>query len=183
MTNVGKSYRYGTEFSAGFMPARFITWDMNLTLSRNKIPDFTEYYTDYNSSDGSSQYKSRNLGKVDIAYSPSVIATSDLSVTVIPVLRIHLTSKYVGKQYFDNTMNSERMLDPYFVNNIIIDAEPELKFVKGFNLQLMVNNILNSMYESNAYGGNWFEDGVEKTWAYYFPQACINFMVKIGLKF
>ena len=48
---------------------------MNLTLSRSRISDFIEYYTDYNTSDGSSQYLSRNLGEVDIAYSPSVIAT------------------------------------------------------------------------------------------------------------
>jgi iron complex outermembrane receptor protein len=46
-----------------------------------------------------------------------------------------------------------------------------------------VNNVFNAEYESNAYGGNWFEDGIEKTWAYYFPQAGTNFMVRFGLKF
>ena len=48
---------------------------------------------------------------------------------------------------------------------------------------MLINNIFNEMYESNGYGGNWYEDGVEKSWSYYFPQAGINFMVRIGLKF
>ena len=183
MTNVEKSYRIGLEITAGIKPAEFISWDMNMTLSRSRIRDFTEYYTDYNTSDWTSQYLSRNLGDVDIAYSPSVIATSDLMFRILKGAQLHLISKYVGKQYIDNTMNPERMMDPYFVNNIRIDYEPELKKLKGLQFQILVNNILNEVYESNGYGGNWYEDGVEKSWSYYFPQAGTNFMVRIGLKF
>jgi iron complex outermembrane receptor protein len=183
MTNVEKSFRTGAEITAGFIPADFITWDFSLTLSRNKILDFTEHYIDYNTSDWSSEYKSRRLGTVDIAYSPSVIAGSDLGIKIIPAIRLHFLSKFVGKQYFDNTMNRERMLDPYFFNNVMIDIEPEPKHLKGAGLQLLVNNIFNTKYASNAYGGNWFEDGTEKSWSYYFPQAGINFMLKLGLKF
>jgi iron complex outermembrane receptor protein len=183
MTNVEKSFRTGAEITAGFIPADFITWDFSLTLSRNKILDFTEHYIDYNTSDWSSEYKSRRLGTVDIAYSPSVIAGSDLGIKIIHAIRLHFLSKFVGKQYFDNTMNRERMLDPYFFNNVMIDIEPEPKHLKGAGLQLLVNNIFNTKYASNAYGGNWFEDGTEKSWSYYFPQAGINFMLKLGLKF
>jgi iron complex outermembrane recepter protein len=183
MTNVEKSYRAGAEIIAGFMPASFINWDLSLTLSKNKIIGFTEHYIDYNTTDWSSEYKSRKLGNVDIAYSPPVIGSSDFSVRLIPEVKIHFISKYVSKQYFDNTMNSERMIDPYLVNNIMIDFEPETKHIRGAELQLLVNNIFNAKYESNAYGGNWFEDGIEKSWSYYFPQAGINFMLKLGLKF
>ncbi len=183
MTNVEKSYRTGAEIIVGFKPADFITLDFSLTLSKNKIIDFTEHYIDYNTSDWSSEYKSRNLGMVDIAYSPSVIGSSDLSVKPIPEIELHFISKYVGKQYFDNTMNGERMLDPYLVNNIMIDFETETKHIRGVDLQLQVNNIFNAKYESNAYGGNWFEDGVEKSWSYFFPQAGTNFMLKLGLRF
>ena len=181
-TNVEKSYRAGVELTAGIVPTDFIEWNFSLTFSQNRIPGFTEYYVDYNTSDGTSEYKSRFLGSVDIAYSPSLTGSSDLAVNLIPVLNIHLTSKYVGKQYFDNTMNNERMIDPYFVNNIRIDFEPAGR-IKGAELQLLVNNIFNSKYESNAYGGNWFEDGIEKTWSYYFPQAGTNFMLRLGLNF
>jgi iron complex outermembrane receptor protein len=183
MTNVEKSFRTGAEITAGFIPADFIAWDFSLTFSRNKIIDFTEHYIDYNTSDWSAEYKNRRLGTVDIAYSPSVIAGSDLSIKLVPEIRLHFISKFVGKQYFDNTMNVERMLDPYFFNNVVIDIEPQKKPLNGATLQFLVNNIFNAKYENNAYGGNWFEDGTEKSWSYYFPQAGINFILKLGLKF
>jgi iron complex outermembrane recepter protein len=183
MTNVEKSYRAGAEIIAGFIPADFMTWDFSLTFSQNKIIDFIEYYTDYDTSDWSSEYKSRELGKVDIAYSPSVTGISDLALELTHIVILHFISKYIGKQYFDNTMNNERMLDPYFVNNVRVDIEPKTNQLHGAVFQIILNNIFNSKYESNAYGGNWFEDGVEKSWSYYFPQAGFNFMLKLGLKF
>ncbi len=183
MTNVEKSYRIGTELTAGFKPSGFIGLDFSFTLSSNKIVNFLERYIDYNTSDWSEEYKSNNLGTVDIAYSPSITGSSDLYANILPPLKVHLISKYVGRQYFDNTMNSERMLDPYFVNNLMIDFEPSLKSLRGASLQLLVTNIFNAQYESNAYGGNWFEDGQEQTWAYYFPQAGTGFMLRLGLKF
>lgn len=183
MTNVGKSYRVGAEITAGFIPADFIRWDFSLTLSKNRIVDFIEHYVDYNTTDWSSEYKSRELGKVELAYSPSLTGSSDLSLVLMPCLRLHLISKYVGKQYFDNTMNSDRMLDPYFVSSVMIDFEPAIKHIRAADVQLLVNNIFNTEYESNAYGGNWFEDGIEKSWSYYFPQAGTNFMIRLGLKF
>ncbi|MBN2632194.1 MAG: TonB-dependent receptor [Bacteroidales bacterium] len=183
MTNVEKSYRSGVEISAGIKPFRFMEWNMNLTLSRNKIAGFTEYYTYYDTITWEQEYKSKALGLVDIAYSPSVICSGDLALHIRKNLEMHLTGKYVGKQYFDNTMSSDRMIDPYFVNNLMISWEPEVKKTKGIRLRLFVNNIFDAQYESNAYGGNWYEGGVEKTWSYYFPQAGINYMLSAGITF
>jgi iron complex outermembrane receptor protein len=183
MTNVAKSYRLGIETYADLQLAKLVNWNFNLTLSRNRITGFTEYYTDYNTNDWSSQYLSRDLGTVEIAYSPSVIFSSDILFNVYKSIGIHLISKYVGKQYFDNTMNAERTINPYFVNNLRLDFSPHIKNIKGLEMQFMVNNIFNSMYENNAYGGNWYEDGVEKTWAYYFPQAGTNFMCRLDIRF
>lgn len=183
MTNVKNSYRLGIEISAGIKPADFMEWDLNLTLSRNKILDFTEYYTDYNTVDWSTEYLSRNLGEVDIAYSPSIIGTSDFLFKISRTAVLHLVSKYVGKQYVDNTMNPNRMIDPYFVNNIRLDYEPRIRNLQGVIFQILVNNIFNASYESNGYGGNWYEGGIEKSWSYYFPQAGINYMLRIGVKF
>jgi iron complex outermembrane receptor protein len=183
MTNVEKSYRLGLEMTVGIKPSNFIDWNLNLTLSRNKITDFVEHYINYNSSNWSSEYLSKILGKVDVAYSPSMTGTSDLAFKILHRADLHMISKYVGKQYFDNTMNPGRMIDPYFVNNIRLDYEPQIRNIKGVELQILVNNIFNEIYESNAYGGNWYEDGVEKNWSYYFPQAGTNLMFKIGVKF
>ena len=183
MTNVGKSYRAGLEMSAGIRPADLVNWNLNLTLSRNMIKDFTEHYVDYNTSDWSSENLSKSLGEVVIAYSPSVTGSSDLAFKVLSLVDLHLISKYVGKQYIDNTMNTERTIDPYFVNNLRIDFEPQVRSMKAVDLQLLVINIFNVMYESNGYGGNWYEDGIEKSWSYYFPQSGTSFMLRMGVKF
>jgi iron complex outermembrane receptor protein len=183
MTNVNQSYRGGVEITAGIKPAGFIDWNINFTLSRSRIRNFIEYYTDYNTSDGSSQYLSRNLGDVDIAYSPGIISSSDIGFKIHKGTELHFITKYVGKQYVDNTMSQDRMIEPYLVNNIRLDYEPEIRYLKGLRLQLLVNNIFNSMYISNGYGGNWYEDGAEKSWSYYFPQAGTNYMLRISLKF
>ena len=183
MTNVDRSYRIGMEISAGLRFSDFLSWNINMTLSRNKILDYVEYYTDYNTTDWSSVYAGRNLGTVDIAYSPTRIFTSELTFKLLKQLDFHIISKYVGKQYFDNTMNPERRIDPYFVNNIRFDFSPRIRHTENVQIQLLVNNILNETYENNAYGGNWYEDGIEKTWSYYFPQAGTNFMARISLKF
>jgi iron complex outermembrane receptor protein len=75
------------------------------------------------------------------------------------------------------------MIDPYFVNNVMVSFNPAIKGLKNTEFQLLVNNIFNSKYESNAYGGNWYEDGKENTWSYYFPQAGINIMLKASFTF
>jgi iron complex outermembrane receptor protein len=183
MTNVDRSYRMGIELNAGLKPVGFLEANFNLTLSRNKITDFTEYYTDYDTISWGSEYKSKDLGSVDIAYSPSVTGTSDINFRIRKDLEIHFISKYVGRQYFDNTMSAERMIDPYFINNLRISFEPAIRKIKGLNFQIFVNNIFNAEYESNAYGGNWYEGGEEKSWSYYFPQAGTNVMLRAGIKF
>lgn len=182
MTNVPNSYRAGVEFSAALQLLNDLSWNSNITLSRNKIKNFVEFYTDYNTTDWTSQYQSRELGIVDIAYSPSAVVTSDLGYEK-DWFGIHLISKYVGKQYFDNTMSENRAIDPYLVNNLRIEVSPRIRNIDNVDLQLLINNIFNARYENNAYGGNWYEDGVEKTWAYYFPQAGINYMLKLAIRF
>jgi iron complex outermembrane receptor protein len=183
MTNVDRSYRIGVEISGGIKLFDRLDWNGNITLSQNKILDYVEYYTDYNTSDWSSEYKSKKLGNVDIAYSPSIILNNKLSFNVVKNLELSFISKFVGKQYFDNTMNDERSIDPYFVNNLQIDFTPKIKYTENVEFQFMINNIFNAQYENNAYGGTWYEDGVEKTWSNYFPQAGTSFMSRIVVRF
>ena len=182
MTNVDDSYRLGAEVSLGLQPFEFFRWNIGTTLSSNKILNFKEYYSDYDTEDWSVSYKSKELGSVDIAYSPGVICTSDMNFIILPSLELHLVGKYVGKQYFDNTMNNDRSLSPYFVSNLGVGWNPSFKRTKNVTVQFVVNNLFNNSYISNGYGGNWYEDGTENTWAYYFPQAGINFMFRLGIE-
>lgn len=108
------------------------------------------------------------------------------------LFEISLISKYVGKQYFDNTSSTDRMLNPYFINNLKLSYTPKIKFAKNIIVFLQVNNLFNVEYESNAYGGNWYENvadpdsyieqGQEGSWAYYYPQAGINFLGGISIR-
>jgi iron complex outermembrane receptor protein len=170
MTNVSDSYRAGIEFVTALRPVEFLEWNMTITLSRNKIRDFVEYYIDYNTSDWSEEYRSRELGLVDIAYSPSVTGASELVVRPFPAAELRLSGKYVGSQYFDNTMSDARKLDPYFVSNAVASYRFAFRGMKEAVVSLAVNNLFNSMYVSNAYGGNWYEDGDEQTWHITFPR-------------
>ncbi len=183
MTNVDKSYRAGIEFIAGFKILPNLNWDMNLTLSRNRITNFISYASHSDTVTWVSEYKGTNLGETHISYSPEIIGSSLLNYEAFKNFNVTFISKYVGEQYFDNTSSQDRKLDAYFVNNLRLSYSIKTKLIKEIGFSVQVNNLFNAEYENNAYGGHWFEAGEEKTWAYYFPQAGINFLAGINLHF
>ncbi|MCU0458641.1 MAG: TonB-dependent receptor [Bacteroidales bacterium] len=183
MTNVPVSFRTGIELTGSYRPSPVAALKLNLTLSRSRIRDFINFYFNYNTDDWSEEYLQNDLGTVDIAYSPRITGSAELEVNPLKNLRLNLTGKYVGMQYFDNTMSSDRTIDPYFVSNLSAAYEIRMKRAGELTLRFMVNNLFNAQYENNAYGGMWTEDGEEKTWAYFFPQAGINYTAGISLSF
>jgi len=183
MSNVEKSYRAGIELSVGIQPFSFLEWNANLTLSRNRIRDFVESYVDYSSLTWEGTATSRALGEVDIAYSPSVISSSDLAFHLAKSMDLHFISQYVSEQYFVNTMDDNMKLDAWFVNSLRFDYSFPIKKVGVIGLQFQVNNLFNTLYENNAYGGTWWQDGEEYYWSAYFPQATINYLAKVSLRF
>ena len=183
MTNVEKSYRTGIELSFGIQPFTFLEWNVNLTLSSNKIKDYVESYVDLDSNTWEGTESSRDLGDVDIAYSPSVISSSDLVFHLAKSMDLHFISQYVSEQYFVNTMNENMKLDAWFVNSLRFDYSFAVKKLGVIGLQFQVNNLFSTLYENNAYGGTWWEDGQEYYWSAYFPQATINYLAKISLRF
>jgi iron complex outermembrane recepter protein len=183
MTNVEKSYRSGVELSLGIQPFSFLEWNANLTLSRNRIRDFVESYVDYNSTTWEGTATSRSLGDMDIAYSPSVITSGDLVFHLAKSASLHFISQYVSEQYFVNSMNENMKLDAWFVNNLRLDYSFPVRKIGVLGLQFQVNNLFNVLYENNAYGGTWWQDGEEYYWSAYFPQATINCLAKVSLRF
>jgi iron complex outermembrane receptor protein len=189
MTNVENSFRRGIELTAVYSPFSFLRWNFNITFSQNKIKDYVEYATHYsNWNDDWQWYENeediaRPLGTTDIAYSPSVVGSSSIEVEIIKGGIVSLISKYVGNQYFDNTSNNERKLDPYFVNDLRIEYTIPLKKIQHIGLMFQINNLFDIEYSNNAYGGNWYEDEQEMTWAYYYPQAGIHFFAGMSLSF
>ena len=183
MTNVPESYRTGVELSGSFKPSHAVSLKVNTTISRSRIREFRNYYYNYNTDDWSEEYLFADLGTVDIAYSPRVTGSAELEINPVKNLSFSMTGKYVGRQYFDNTMSPDRTIDPYFVSNLSASYGIKIRREGELTLRFIVNNLFNTLYENNAYGGMWTEDGAEKTWAYYFPQAGINYTAGISLSF
>ncbi len=183
MTNVPESYRTGVELSGSFKPSHAVSLKVNTTISRSRIREFRNYYYNYNTDDWSEEYLFADLGTVDIAYSPRVTGSAELEINPVKNLSFSMTGKYVGRQYFDNTMSPDRTIDPYFVSNLSASYGIKIRKEGELTVRFIVNNLFNTLYENNAYGGMWTEDGAEKTWAYYFPQAGINYTAGISLSF
>jgi iron complex outermembrane receptor protein len=75
------------------------------------------------------------------------------------------------------------MLDAYFVNNLHITCSFNTLYIREIRLSLMVNNLLNTKYETNAWVYRYVEGGAEKAMDGYFPQAGIHFLAGVNLKF
>jgi len=182
MVNVDKSYRAGIELIWGVQILPTLKWDANLTLSKNRIENFIEYSKDYDENWVEFD-KVTELGKTEISYSPEAVGSSILTWTPSEGFDVSFISKYVGEQYFDNTSNTERKLDDYNVHNLRFNYRINPTWLKEIAFQLSINNVLDAKYENNAYGGNWYEQGVENTWRYYYPQAGTNVLAGVTLRF
>jgi len=179
MTNVPESYRTGIEMNWGANFSKKLIWEGNVTLSENKILNFTEYVDNWDLGNQTVTY----LGKTNLSFSPPITAASNLSYTAFKKLNISLISKYVGKQYIDNTLSNDRILKPYLVNNIVLNYKFKTNFIKEIGISLMLNNVLNVKYESNAWVYQYIESGQAKVMDGYFPQAGFNFLAGLNLKF
>ncbi|MCX6321859.1 MAG: TonB-dependent receptor [Bacteroidia bacterium] len=179
LTNVSKSYRQGIEIEAGIQILKNLNWYGNMTFSRNVIPVFVDYTDNW---DTWSQDK-ETLKNKTISFSPSIIASSVLDYDPLKNFHLSFNTKYVGKQYIDNTQNSERMLNAYLVQNLSFLYTIKNKIFKELTCQFAVNNLFDKKYETNAWVYKYNEGGSQHIMDGYFPQAGINYMFKIGVKF
>ncbi|MFO8001698.1 MAG: TonB-dependent receptor [Marinilabilia sp.] len=182
MTNVPESYRAGIEVTGAIKPASWLKWDMNMTFSRNIIRNYVETAVNYDEN-WEEELITEELGDTEISYSPSLTGSSKLTAELHNNLKTSVISKYVGEQFFDNTESEDRKLDAYFVNDLQVEYSIFPDRMDKIDFQLTVHNVLDHLYESNAYGGNWYEQGEEKTWAYYYPMAGRYYMGKVVIRF
>jgi iron complex outermembrane receptor protein len=179
MENVDESYRIGIELSAGFKPIDWLEIQGNLTLSQNKIMNFTSYTDNWDTWG----QEIEELGTTDISFSPNIIASGSVKVTPIKNLDVLVISQYVGDQYIDNTSNKERKLDAYFVNNLRLDYSLSTNWLKNASIYIQVNNIFDTEYITNAWIYPFYYGGELNYLDGYYPQAGINFMTGINLRF
>ncbi len=178
-TSSGSSYRMGVEIDAEINIGPKFRALPNVALSSNKNVDFVA------SIDG----ELVDLGKTNIAFSPSVVVGNILEYRPINNMSIGFLSKYVGEQYMGNIDSEKSKLDAYFVNDLNVAYRFELPWTKEVVLSALVNNIFNVKYISNGYFYTYEDDfsnpGQIATveGAGYFPQATINFLVGATIKF
>ena len=177
--NVPKSYRTGVELEGAIAFSKSLKWNVNATFSQNKIRDFTEYVINYDTGD----YNTVNHGKSDISFSPNAIAGSQLTYILRKDLELALLSKYVGKQYLDNTSSETRKLDAYFTNDVRLSWTIRPSWMREVSINLLVNNVLDEKYESNGYTYGYFAGGALTQENFYFPQAGRNFLVGVNFRF
>lgn len=181
-TNVDNSYRMGIETELLVKLNEHLTWNANLTLSENKIQNFTEILYDYGVNWDDFIVVENKYEDTDISFSPQVVAGSGLTYAPFSGGEITLLTKYVGQQYLDNTSNNDRSIDSYLVNDLRLAYTIYPSFVKSLSLSLLVNNILDEKIESNGYTWGYIGGGDAYRENYYYPQAGTNFLGMVTIR-
>ncbi len=176
--NVDKSYRLGIELQAAHNFNNKFNIQSNLSLSRNKINRFTEFFDNY---DVGTQ-ETVNHSNTDISLSPNIVGSFTLNYLPIKTLECSFISKYVGKQFLDNTSNNARSLEAFYTQDLRVVFSPKVKSVSGVQIIAQVNNIFNAMYVPNGYTFSYIAGGAFNTENFYFPMAGTNFMLAVNVK-
>jgi iron complex outermembrane receptor protein len=183
--NVASSYRAGFELDAAYQVSSTWTVGGNLSLSRNKIRNFTEYIDDYSVEDF--RQEAITYSDTDIAFSPNLVGSAIIEYKPVKNLSLNWLSKYVGRQFLDNTATEARSLDAFFTNDLRISYVTTPRFFKGLEVNLLINNLFNEMYEPNGYTFSYFVPGGNGrelvTENFYYPQAGTNFLLGLKMKF
>jgi len=177
--NVPNSYRLGIELMNTTILTSKLQLSSNLTFSRNKIKSFTEFIDNYDT--GGQDAITRN--NTDIAFSPNFIAAATLTYKPVKQCTIELHTKWVGKQYLDNTSLQERSLDAFANQDISASYEFAKKTSRSFLLTARMNNISNQQYIPNGYSYAYVYGGETITANGYYPMATINYLIGITIKF
>lgn len=178
--NVESSYRRGIEVELNANITKYFTFNGNVTLSQNKVKNYSEFIDNYDIYPGQDTVQHSNT---DISFSPNVIAAANFIFKPIKNLEIGFLNKYVGKQYLDNTSDNERAIKEYFVTDLRVNYTIYTKLIKEINLIAVVYNISNTKYETNGYNYTYSSGNVLYKGNYLAPAAPTHFMLGLNLKF
>ncbi len=181
MENVDKSYRIGLELVAGYRISRLFSIDGNLTVSTNRIVDYSCMVT----TDDWSDKQLVNFGNTDLSLSPSLVGAVMGTFRPFRNTKVQLIGKYVGIQYADNSSREEMKVDPYFLLNLRVSHLFQVANGNDLECQLAVNNLLNTDYRLSAYASSTIDPATgaftfDRT---YFQQPGINFMARVIYRF
>lgn len=182
--NVPNSYRMGIELQGALRPVSWFDWQINATLSRNRIKDFTEYIYE----DEWTNPIAINCGSTPIAFSPDFTLHNAFNFHVAG-FEGTLASRYVSDQYMNNARSAEAKLDAYFVSDLhLAYTFRNIPSVKALRVGFTIYNIFNEKYCNNGYSGAGYyvdENGEKQIYRYagYAAQAPTNVMGTVTLSF
>jgi iron complex outermembrane receptor protein len=202
-TNVPDSRRIGLELEAEGQLGTRLAWAASASFSQNKVKEFREYVDNWDLGT-QSLITHRNT---DLAFSPAVVCRAEANWTWWhkhnPVgkgssLSSTLISKYVSRQYLDNTSNVATSLPEYLVNDIRLNWNLDQFIGEKLAVIFSVNNFLDHQYESNGWSYRFassgydprpdnpyarLEQGDKYHLAGFFPQAGRHWMATVQLTF
>ena len=192
--NVPRSWRRGIELAASWKAFSWLDMNGNITLSTNKIRNYTAYYEMYDNMNDWNYLGQHEVefNNTDILMSPSLVAMAGLtfrpfvsSAGSLNSAYVSLTGKYVGRQYYDNTSSEERSIPSYFVSDLSLGYEVPLKYESSLAFSFHAHNLFNNMYYADAWLWRAY---FQQEDTYYsevgiYPQAPLNFMFKIAYRF
>ncbi len=181
--NVEKSYRQGIEVSGRYSWTKNLSFFVNAAISENKIVNFTEFLDEYDENWEVKGQKEIFYAKTDIAFSPNLLAGAGFDYSPFRDFGIALTSRYVGKQFLDNTASEKRKTDAFFVADLRLNYALNFRNFARTSITLLVNNLTNEMYAPNGYTYGWYQGGERTSVNYFYPQAGRNFLLGVQLIF
>lgn len=181
-TNVAKSYRAGIELMGAARIGRRLTWRANAAFSRNRVKGLTEFVDDWDNG-GQVAY---TYAESELSFSPGIVAGSELSLRAWSSAHgsadLTLATKYVGRQYLDLSASADRMLDPFLVNDLRLNATWFARGTKGIDFNVTVRNLFSERYESNGWAYSFIEGGARREMVGLFPQAPVNVLAGVSAR-
>lgn len=181
--NLDKSYRLGLELTGGLQIAPKLRLDANATFSQNKVKAFTEFVDVYDADFNYLEQQTIQRKNTNLSFSPELIAGAELTWNPLQELSLSLSNKYVSEQYIDNTSDANNTIDAYTFTNARLRYALKPAFAKEVALTLLVQNLFNAQYETNAWSYRYVYDGATAIDQGFYPQAGTNFLLGLQVEF
>ncbi len=176
--NVDNSSRSGLEGQANVQWTDKFRTGLNLSLSNSRIKEYEEHIFDY----GTGEAQVTTYNDKPISFSPRLVGNLNLGYEVLKNWDINWDTRYVSKQYIDNTGDEEKTISAYTVSDLSTSYTYKGKIFKELRFSLKAGNVFNALYASNAYTYAYiYGDKITET--FYYPQAERNFSLAMKLSF
>ena len=182
--NVPKSYRMGIELQGALRPVKWFDWQINATLSRNRIKNFVEYIYENEWTNPITF----DRGNTPIAFSPDFVLHNAFNFHVAG-FDASLESRYISKQYMNNARSEDTVLDSYFVSDLHLGYTfHKVAGIRKLYVGFSIYNLFNEKYFNNGYAGAGYYKGdngepVIYRYAGYSAQAPTHVSANVSLTF